>query len=366
MNKRGKSSPSNPSQNSFMRQSERKPSRTRSPRGKSPSGRMSRWPCKDYLRGTCNNSFCERWHPPECLYYKNKNGCRLGEKCSFAHRHVDAQPTKRSKTNNDKSAVAILKKENWQDLRNKNFSARNGNFEKNAVVKNQGTEQRVQRIIGDCWQWETNGKCVKGDKCSFRHDVNKRGKSSPSNPSPNSFMRQNERKPSRTRSPRGRRPSGRTSRWHCKDYLRGTFCEKWHPPECLSYKSKSGCRFGETCSFAHRQVDEQPTKWSKSNNDKSAVAMLKKGNWHERGPVTDQGHDRSGQLDKRGDKKLERKSSQRRSSDARQLGCVFQDMTPPKSILRKCTDMPKPIQRLKFTKAVARHTKIRDQNPSLG
>ena len=41
-------------------------------------------------------------------------------------------------------------------------------------------------------------------------------------------------------------------------------------------------------------------------------------------------------------------------------------MTPPKSILRKCTDMPKPIQRVKFAKAVARHTKIRDQNPSLG
>ena len=41
-------------------------------------------------------------------------------------------------------------------------------------------------------------------------------------------------------------------------------------------------------------------------------------------------------------------------------------MTAPKSILRKCTDMPKPIQRVKFTKAIARHTKIRDQNPSLG
>ena len=55
-----------------------------------------------------------------------------------------------------------------------------------------------------------------------------------------------------------------------------------------------------------------------------------------------------------------------RSSNTRQLGCVFQDMTPPKSILRKSTDMPKPIQRVKFKKAIARHTKIRDQNPSLG
>ena len=44
-------------------------------------------------------------------------------------------------------------------------------------------------------------------------------------------------------------------------------------------------RFGEKCSFAHRQVDQQPTKRSKTNDDKSAVAMLKKGNWHERESV---------------------------------------------------------------------------------
>ena len=145
-----------------------------------------------------------------------------------------------------------------------------------------------------------------------------------------------------------------------------SFCEKWHPPECLFYKTKSGCRFGEKCSFAHRQVDEQPTKRSKKNDDKSAVAMLKKSDWQERELVTDQFHDRPGKLGKRSDKKLGQNSSKRQSSDARQLGCVLQDMTPPKSILRKSTDMPKPIQRVKFKKAIARHTKIRDQNPSLG
>ena len=264
----------------------------------------------------------------------------------------------------------MVKRSIEQEIRNKNFGARSGNFEKNAVVKNQGTKQRVQRILGDCWQWETNGQCVKGNSCSFRHDMDKRGKSSPSNPSQNFFMQQSERKPSRTRSPRGKSPSGRMSRWPCKDYLRGTsnnsFCKRWHPPECLFYKNKNGCRCGEKCSFAHRQVDAQPTKWSKSNNDKSTVALLKKGEWHERGSVTDRSHDRSGKPDKRSDKKLGQKSSQRRSSDARQLGCVFQDMTPPKSILRKSTDMPKTIQRVKFKKAIARHTKIRDQNPSLG
>ena len=124
--------------------------------------------------------------------------------------------------------------------------------------------------------------------------------------------------------------------------------------------------WGKSAHFAHRQVDKQPTKRSKKNDDKSAVAMLKKGNWQEREPVTDECHDRPGKPGKRSDKKLGQNSSTRRSSDARQLGCVFQDMKPPKSILRKGTDMPKPIQRVKFTKAIARHTKIRDQNPSLG
>ena len=93
------------------------------------------------------------------------------------------------------------------------------------------------------------------------------------------------------------------------------------------------------------------------------MALLKKGDWHERGSVTDRYHDRSGKPDKRSDKKLGQNSSKRQLSDARQLGCVFQDMTPPKSILRKSTDMPKTIQRVKFKKAIARHTIIRDQNP---
>ena len=53
-----------------------------------------------------------------------------------------------------------------------NFEARNGNCERNAVVKNQGTTQRIQRILGVCWQWETNGQCSKGDNCSSRHNIN--------------------------------------------------------------------------------------------------------------------------------------------------------------------------------------------------
>ena len=42
-------------------------------------------------------------------------------------------------------------------------------------------------------------------------------------------------------------------------------------------------------------------------------------------------------------------------------------LMPPKlsPILRKSSDMQNLIQRVKFTEAIARHTKIRDQNPSL-
>ena len=142
-----------------------------------------------------------------------------------------------------------------------------------------------------------------------------------------------ERNASRTLSPRGKSPSGRMSRLPCKDYLKGTcsnsFCEKWNPPECLFYKTKSGCRFGDNCSYAHRQVEEQPSKRSKKNGDKSAVALLK---------IT------------------------------RQLGCVFQDMEPPKSssILCKSSNIREPIRCVEFTKAVVHHADIRDRNPSLG
>ena len=70
----------------------------------------------------------------------------------------------------------MVKRSIEQSLRIKNFEARNGIHERNAVVKNQGTKQREQRTLGACWQWKANGQCSEGDNCSFRHDTNKRGK----------------------------------------------------------------------------------------------------------------------------------------------------------------------------------------------
>ena len=103
----------------------------------------------------------------------------------------------------------------------------------------------------------------------------------------------------------------------------------------------------EKCSYAHRQVEEQPSKRSKKNGDKRAVGMLKRNEQPRRTgrPVLDAC-----------------------SFNTRQLGCVFHDMEPPKSssILWKSSDIRKPIRCVKFTKAVVRHADIRDQNPSLG
>ena len=133
----------------------------------------------------------------------------------------------------------MVKRSIEQDIRQKNFGARNWNYEKNAVVKNQRVKQREQRTLGDCWQWKANGQCSKGDNCSFWHDMNKRAKSAQPNLSPSSSTRQNVKNASRTRRPRGRSPSRKMARLPCKDYLKGTcttpFCERWRPQECLLY-----------------------------------------------------------------------------------------------------------------------------------
>ena len=77
-------------------------------------------------------------------------------------------------------------------------------------------------------------------------------------------------------------------------------------------------------SYAHRQVEDQPSKRSQKLVTKSAVAMLKRHEQHQRTgrPVLDA-----------------------YSSDTRQLGCVFLDMEQPKSssILRKSSNILKPM-----------------------
>ena len=61
----------------------------------------------------------------------------------------------------------MVKRSTEQNLRIKTFEARNGNYERNAVVKNQGTKQREKRTLGDCWQWKANGQCSKRRQLQF-------------------------------------------------------------------------------------------------------------------------------------------------------------------------------------------------------
>ena len=61
----------------------------------------------------------------------------------------------------------MVKRSIEQNLRMKNFEARNGNFETSAVVKNPRMKQREQRSLGDCWQLKTNGQCSKRRQLQF-------------------------------------------------------------------------------------------------------------------------------------------------------------------------------------------------------
>ena len=85
----------------------------------------------------------------------------------------------------------MVKRSIEQEIRNKNFGARSGNFEKNAVVENQGDKTECTKNSWRLLAMETKrAMCERETIAVSRHDMNKRGKSSPSNPSPNSFMRQ--------------------------------------------------------------------------------------------------------------------------------------------------------------------------------
>ena len=87
----------------------RNTSRRSSPRGRSPSGKLARQPCRDYIKGNCTRPSCDFCNPPECQCYKKESGCKFGDKCAFVHRQVEDQPSKKPKKMSDKSAVAKLK-----------------------------------------------------------------------------------------------------------------------------------------------------------------------------------------------------------------------------------------------------------------
>ena len=203
---------------------------------------------------------------------------------------------------------AMVKRSIEQEIRNNDFGVRSGNFEKNAVVKNQGTKQRVQRILGDCLQWETNGQCVKGNNCSFRNDMDKRGKSLPPNPSPNSFI---GRVSENHRGPEVPKVKARVV--ECRDGLARITLEELaitHPAKggillnACSTKTRMVAVLGRNAHSHIVRLTHSRRNGPNRIMTKSAVAILKKGNWQERESVSDACHDRTGKPVRKSDKKL--------------------------------------------------------------
>ena len=65
----------------------RETSRERSqkdPTGTSPSGKLARPVCCNWLKGACNNAQRDFWHSPACRFF-SKNTCEAGDKCKFQH-----------------------------------------------------------------------------------------------------------------------------------------------------------------------------------------------------------------------------------------------------------------------------------------
>ena len=113
---------------------------------------------------------------------------------------------------------------------------------------------------------------------------------------PSSEPQKDGKQCSSRKSPRGRESVWEVTRKTCRDDLKGKCtepsCDFWHPPECQNYLKPSWCRFGDKCAVLHQQVEGQPSKKPRKNDDNCTVLLLKK---------------------------------------SRRLGCVFQDREPPRS-----------------------------------
>ena len=157
-----------------------------------------------------------------------------------------------------------------QKLRLRNFDAGHEKIETRAVVLSRRGLSGAERGRGICYQWREKRHCSNGSQCSFWHASNDRAKPTPKTSPPS--------EPPTSKTP-GRSASRKRNVSRVKYFLKGTCtkspCKCWHRPECQFYKFESSCKFGAECSFAHKQVEGQPSKKPKKGDDKSAVAILK-------------------------------------------------------------------------------------------
>ena len=79
----------------------------------------------------------------------------------------------------------MVKRSIEQDVRNKNLAPGMDIMKETPWSRIREQNSVCKKNL--CWHWESNGQCSRGDNCSFRHDVNKRGKMTHSNTSPKFF-----------------------------------------------------------------------------------------------------------------------------------------------------------------------------------
>ena len=158
-----------------------------------------------------------------------------------------------------------------QQMRTRNFRARNEIVERGAVTKRpKGRKAVVERKVGECYQWKVIGQCSTGDSCSFSHDqapgngCGQRQEEPSFSPAPKANAQTDDNIPSKSSGYRGKTPSGTRGRNPCRDFLKGKCtnpsCNYWHPPVCLNYMSERRCSHGKKCRFRHVEIDGQQEK----------------------------------------------------------------------------------------------------------
>jgi hypothetical protein len=83
----------------------------------------------------------------KCFLYKKKGKCEKGDECLYSHDFECVVPESEKKNDN-------TKKDN--DKTNKSEST---------------TKSKIPNSLKDCINWKTKGKCRKGDKCVYKHDL---------------------------------------------------------------------------------------------------------------------------------------------------------------------------------------------------
>ena len=155
--------------------------------------------------------------------------------------------------------------------RTRQFEARNERTFTGALPKGRSKGKSVgfARRQGDCYPWKVKGRCTEGNGCSFRQYWFLLSQSQIADEQrwENFFDRQGGTKESS--------PAGERLQKPCKDQMEGTCtnprCKIWHPLVCRSYKSQTGCKFGEKCSFLHEETDRQPNERSKKGGGKGQL-----------------------------------------------------------------------------------------------